>query len=1185
MMFRPVLLFFIIFILAVLFILYQLREKLAESEGFIAKYVGFDAGGNDQRSPTRNTTDAVCNQKCADLGASCPGFVMDYRTDGGRPRNNCWLKTNGANGTKMSYAPGVTTFTMNTLADFKCPNPDSMPAGDPTSDPIKSIVVADWDVAQIKSIHSSIRATNGGTSSFYISDADMPAYIQSQVSIKTPYSAVNSSSNAAIGSGTACPTPTKKWMFNDYSAIVQGYLKNNVVDYESFQKQQKLNKAGFRGIEGLTNSLVNTNITDKIIADAKNVGFTVTPDFINTYSDQIYTYVTQANSSKIGFFKKLINFGINSSDEYIKLLNEMVGSGQSPQNPKGIGFVITSYSPWIVDTLPAYGITSAATMKIFRDDINSGVYYNFGFKTPFYPTEDKQAHQVYFWYLYELTKLGIGVKEFKEFASIHSSVFNVRPDTGSKMDLNSGSWEPVKMFPTDPFLPLVSVYSTMGFQYNTGATPAESATNFKTFCATVKQLPPPQLIDKLKMFSDRMREYGMSSFMEYSVFVNYLTTTVGNVGDLVSMMKTVKTYITQISGLTIPTGSYKTGKVTLSDGSTVDIFDYKLVKWLIDNLTTNNNKYGLSPLGGIPFTRYVNNLIAQNWKFNTTVGPTTSAGAKYYESEARSVHASNKNYGAQLYNESSDPSKMIKQGFGNMQDNQGDWIGAFSDWVVSLFSSEQEGLTNNRVSDHEMLKQFGVNDADKQLPPIIKTFKDDYGVTDFNEMIYLISCLRRIGVQCTDLIPMKESDNTPCLQQLKKYRITKPNLDVFTQHMNNAGFKTWTGPFGVYTFINITSDFGVNTNALNYKQFIYMIRKFGGNFNSQTDLQSVYVLTWVCNFIGVKYDNANQIANMDFSKLPSISNKDSANRQLWKSYVNNFAYSKKDSSLEKMHAADKTDYRVYRFDNFIDNCVGRGYQLKNFDNIINRIIFPMYILNRSASSLNKYANYADLFNYVNIRNAPFMPMNNKGKMDGQYLINELQNYPDGSMYDRLVGFFFQQNDWTTDSNIWKKLIAYLDNDLMDLTKDPNYPNKDKFEMPFRVTDMMSFVYEDEMQALAGNNSAKYTELFGSDDKIIEYMMDMVTGMKSWMDDISKNLPFDSEKYNNIIPTANAIILHPIYMFRWMEKQIQENKPQCTADAMKTHTDQTKCYQKIATSQMARRRASYLDPPVKHNSSA
>ena len=1180
-MFKPVLLFFIIFILAVLFILYKLRAKISESEGFVTEYKSFDAGGNDQYSPTRDTTVSVCDAKCKSLGERCPGFVMDFRSDGGVPRNNCWLKTNGAKGSTMSYAPGVSTYTMNASANFICPGTNDITPINPSSDPSKTIVITDWDVAQINNIHSTIKGTQGNSigKSLSISDAEMPEYIQHQVKLGTPYSAVNSSAGSATGSAGGCPIPSKKWMFSSgYSGIIQGYVNNNVLNYTSFLALNNLNRVGFRGIEGL--EVGKTNITDKIIADAKSAGFTLTTDFINTYSEHIYTYVTQSNSSKDGFFKKLVSFGISSSDEYIKFLNEMVGQGQSPTNPKGIGFVITKYAPWFVDTIPQYGITNAATMKLFRDDMNKGLYYNFGFKTPFYPTVEKQGHQVYFWYLNELIKLGVGVNEFRGFSSIHKEMFSLMPNTASEMDLNSGSWEMVKLFPKDPFLKLIPVYTSMGFSYRTGATLADSEKNFRTFCITVKNMPPVQLIDKLKMFADRMREYGMSSFMEYSEFVNYLTSSVGTVANFVDTMQKAKTYINKNkSGLNIPSGNYKTGRVKLYDGRTVEIFDYQLVKYLITQMSANGNKYGVSPGQGFSFTGYVSNLNNQNWTYGNTIVPTIVSGAKYVESEVRSNTFANRTYGSIKYNESTDPSKMVIQGFDNMND-QGSFIGSFSDWVVSLFDSKQEGLTtDNKLSDRETLRQFGINDSDKQLPPIIKTFKDDYGVTDFNEMIYLISCLRRIGVQHTDLISSNNSQTVPCLKHLKRYKITQSNLDVFTSHMKNAGFKTWSGPYGLYTFIDVTREFGVNTNELNYKQFIYMIRKFGCNLSSQSDLQKIYVLLWVCSFVGVKYDNANIISNVNFKRLSNINKQDTANRREWKHYVNNFAYYIRDKALENMHGSDGTNYVTYRFDNFIENCIGRKYKINNFGDIIHRIIVPMYIMNTTTK---KYADYADLFNYVNIRNGPLIPVNDNGSLDrGQYLMKEIHSNPDKSLYGRLIQFIIQEQNLNW-NNVLTKIRTYIDNDYLSLTNGQTNP---KFEMPFKVEYMMCFVYDDEMSALVGANSSKYDEMFGSNDKIIEYMMDMVVGMKMWMADISKNKPFDSDKYNHIIPTANAIILHPIYMFRWMEKLIQENKRECTERALKKHAknnDQNKCYQTIPTSQKARRRASYVEPAVKLN---
>ncbi len=1177
-MFKPILLFFIIFIIAVLFILYQLRAKIAESEGFATQYTDFDMGGNDQYSPTQNTTVSVCDAKCKNLGERCPGFVMDFRSDGGVPRNNCWLKTTGAKGSTMSYAQGVNTYTMKASANFMCPNTNNIPEMLPQSDPTKSIVIADWDVTQIKNIHSNL--------SFNISDADMPAYIQHQVKLGTAYSTVSSSAPATTESAGGCPIPSKKWMFSSgYSDIIQGYVNNNVSSYNSFLSLHGLNIAAFQGIEGLTNGpLVSTNITNQIIADAKSSGFTLTTGDINAYIKHIHTYVKQSNSSKVGIFKKLVALGINSSDEYNKFLNEMVGSGQSPQNPKGIGFVITDYAPWFVDTLPQYGIKDSATMKLFRDDVNGGLYYNFGFKTPFYPTVEKQGHQVYFWYLSELIKLGVGVKEFKGFASIHKEMLNSMPNTASEMDLKSGSWDMVKLFPKDPFLKLIPVYTSMKFNYKTGTTPENTENNFRTFCTTVKEMPATELIDKLKRFADRMREYGMSSFMEYAEFVNYLTSSVGTVANFVDTMQKAKTYIKTKSGFKIPSGTYKTGRVKLYDGRTVEIFDYQLVKFLISELSAKDNKYGVSPGQGFSFTGYVSNLNNQNWTYNNTIVPTIKSGAKYVESEVRSKNFANRTYESIEYNESTDPSKMVIQGFDNMN-SQGSFIGSFSDWVVSLFYKDQEGLTtNNRLSDRETLRQFGIGDADKQLPPIIKTFKDDYEVTNFNEMIYLISCLRRIGVQHTDLIRSNNSRTVPCLQHLKRYKITQANLDVFTRHMKNAGFNNWSGPYGLYNFIDVTREFGVNTNELNYKQFIYMIRKFGCNLSSQSDLQKIYVLLWVCRFIGVKYDNANKISNMKFERLTDITEPDTTNPGKWKTYVNNFSYFIKDKVLEDMHTTDNTDYHVYKFDNFIENCIGRQYRINNFGDIINRIIFPMYIMNRNTK---KYEEYPDLFNYVNILNGPFIPLNDNGEVDrGQYLMKEINSNPDKSLYGRLIQFITEQPNLNLN---WDDVLiiirTYIDNDYLALTNGPINPN---FEMPFKVEHMICFIYDDEMSALVGNNSSKYDEKFGSNDKIIEYMMDMVVGIKLWMADISKVTPFDSDQYNDIIPTVNAIILHPIYMFRWMEKLIQENKTECTEKALKIHAknnNQNKCYQTIPASLSMRRRASYVEDKVGSTSAA
>jgi hypothetical protein len=185
-------------------------------------------------------------------------------------------------------------------------------------------------------------------------------------------------------------------------------------------------------------------------------------------------------------------------------------------------------------------------------------------------------------------------------------------------------------------------------------------------------------------------------------------------------------------------------------------------------------------------------------------------------------------------------------------------------------------------------------------------------------------------------------------------------------------------------------------------------------------------------------------------------------------------------------------------------------------------------------------------------------------------------------------YFTENNRGLPNPKLEKLIIEYVHTHLLYLTQQPDYPNKDKYEIPYKLQYMIAFVYPDEMDALVDptseKNSSKYNKMFGSDDKIIEYMMDMVCGMKKGLlDDIaSKPQPVKYEDYNDIIPTANAIILYPIYMFRWMEQQIQLNKPKCAANVRTTLKNQNECYQTIPTSHIAKKRASYVEPPVKLN---
>jgi hypothetical protein len=1164
---------------------------MVETEGYSTMYTDLDAGGSDQYSPMGDATVQACEDRCnafTKLGSrySCPAFVMDFRKENGKPRNNCWIKHSGINGATMSVASGVNTYNISAKLNCPAPSTSTIP---PKSNPTKEeIVLSDWDVEQIKKVHSSVRSTDN--TQFTITDSEMQSYIQAQVRLNTPYSAVNSTGSTPTTVGTnGCPsaTNTQKWMFNDYRTIIQGYVNNKTSNYADFQTQNKINgfsTIGFEPfVEGAT-ALKTTNITDKIIEAANKVGFTITVEFIREYNQHILTYTTEANQSKQAFFKKLVNLGIKSSDDYVNVLKEM---------ETGVGFVISKWAPWLVDTLPTHKVTDATTMAKFRDNMKKQIYTNFGFGKPYYPTVDKQGHQVYFWYLNELSKLGVGVYEMEGFSTIHKTVLGMQMNMSSQMDLKSNSWEMVKLFPNDPFLKLVPVYQDMKFNYKSSGTEQGNKDNFNAFCATVKQLIPPNLIDKLKLFSDRIKQYGMSSFMEYITFMNVLSSTVGTVGDLVELMNTVQKYINTTSGLKqqLP-NTFKTGKVTLSTGQTVDIFDYNIVKWFINSgLMKNNNKYGVSNNNGISFTGYVNTLNTQNWTYGNTMVTTMDANANYVESEQRGNTIANKTYSSVTYNLATDPFKMTVEKFGGMdtEEYEPGWIGRIGDWVSNLFSNDKEGLTDNTLSDHETLKQFGVSDANTQLPPILKTFRDHYEVTDFNEMIFYISCLRRVGISSVDLIPT--SGGSSCLKLLKRYRIDKLQVDVFTQHMKNAGFIQWGGPYGLKQFIINTLEFGVNQDTLNYKQFIYMLRKFGCDFSIQDNVRLLYAFMWVIKILtNIKYNDSGKLANVTFQPSKQVTDATSNEyTTYWNKYIRSFTYSKRDNALEQMHKTDNTEYSVYMVDNFVENCLGRGYHFNGaqFNEIVSSMIVPMYILNQLEVSKNKYANYPDLFKFVNINNPPFLPVNSAGT------VMNLNEYVEGTIlpshpnYNIMkdISYFIESNRDLDYSRLESLIVKYTTNNLLNLTQQYDYPNKDKYEIPYKIQDMVSYVYVNEMTALVDpdTNKSKYNEMFGSDEKIIEYMMDIVWGMKQGLDDIAKTKPVDSKKYNDIIPTANAIILYPIYMFRWMEQQIQLNKSQCTEDKLKTLSNQNQCYQTIPTSQMARKRASYVEPSVKLSS--
>ena len=1176
----PVLLFFLICILATSFLLYTVRSKLVETEGFNTKYTDLDAMGSDRRM-IPNSTVENCEKECNRYG--CPAFVMDFRQN----RNNCWIKHPGINGITMVNAPGVNTY--NISATLNCPSSQtSISKIPPKSDPKTEIVLTDWDVDQIKSVNSNYN--------FNVTDIEMPSYIKNQIQLETEYYAEdkpNTTVTTQMDVLNGCPltTVTQKWMFKDYDKMVSGYHVSGITNYATFFDIKGLDQLTqtFTTIEGFKEgangtTVQRTNVTQGLVQNNGQVTsttFVLNSTRVQEYTSQFNTYVNIANQSIQNLTTKFTKLGIKDTNDYLRLLDEMGA---------GVGFVNTEWATWFVDLLPVHNVVDATTMAKFRDNMKKGIYINFGFGKPKEPTIEKRAHEIYFWYLSELSKLGVGVYEMEGFSTTHSTMFSVKMNMSSQMEQSPKSQNLWDVFPKDPFLQLVPIYKEMGFDYKSSSTQEGNKKNFIAFCSTVNNIGVGTLIDRLKLFSDRIKQYGMSSFMEYITFMNELTSTVGTVGDLVEMMDTVKKYINETSGLKSQLGNtYKTGKVTLSNGTQVDIFDYKIVKWFINNnLMQNNNKYGVSNDNGISFTKYVTTLNKQNWTYGNTMTPTMNANANYVESEKRGNTIANKTYKSISYNPDTDPFKIkIKQPFGGMDtdDYNPGWIGQIGDWVSNLFSSDKEGLTNNTLSDHETLKQFGVSDTNKQLPPIIETFKTDYDVTDFNEMIFYISCLRRVGVSSTDLIPTPGTIS--CLQLLIKYRIDKSRVDVFTQHMKNAGFKYWGGPYGLRQFIMNTSDFGVNQDVLNYKQFVYIMRKFGCNFNISGHIELLYGFMWLFNFLlNIKYNNSGKIAPVTFQPSSNVKGaKSSEYTNMWKKYVEGFAYSKRDDDLQQMHTKDNTEYSVYMVDNFIENCLGRGYKFngQNFNQIISSIIIPMYILNKSEASKNKYPKYQDLFIYINIKNPPFLPVDTYGKvMDlGQYLWSTIMpNHPNPNIFYDIIHFILQNLNLSY-TELEKMLVDYTNTKLLNLTQQPNYPNKDKYELPYKIKDMISFVYEDEMAALVDpeTNKSKYNEMFGSDDKIIEYMMDMVIGMKQWLDDIAKTKPVDSDKYNDIIPTANAIILYPIYMFRWMEQQIQLNKPQCTEDKRKTLENQNQCYQTIPSSQMGRKRASYVEPTV------
>jgi hypothetical protein len=254
----------------------------------------------------------------------------------------------------------------------------------------------------------------------------------------------------------------------------------------------------------------------------------------------------------------------------------------------------------------------------------------------------------------------VGVYEFEGFSTIHSSKFGVKMNMSSKMAQNFKSWMLSDIFPDDPFFKLTPVYQEMGFKYNSSTTQDGNKSNFNAFCDTVNSIIAGALIDKLKIFSDRIKQYGMSSFMEYIQFVNYLTSTVGQVGNLVELMTKVQTYIKSHSGITVPESvKGKTGQVKLYTGETVEIFSYQIVKWFISSgLMQNGNLYGVSNKNGISFTGYVSTLNNQNWTYGNTMSPTINANANYVESEVRGNIMANKTYKSVTYNPDSDPSKM-----------------------------------------------------------------------------------------------------------------------------------------------------------------------------------------------------------------------------------------------------------------------------------------------------------------------------------------------------------------------------------------------------------------------------------------------------------------------------------------------------------------------------------------------
>jgi hypothetical protein len=886
-------------------------------------------------------------------------------------------------------------------------------------------------------------------------------------------------------------------------------------------------KQGFTTVleEGLTPQPTLANrVTDKINASFKitNSNAKDITQFFNVNN----TY-NAANGIDTAEFTRRLNalYGIRSSSEYNNLVKSL-----SPS----LGVIEGDMSGWMIDILPAYfGVKNKQDLDYMKSILSK--YRTFGFGPP--ALNDGNRHQRYCWYGVQLSKIGVQVREFANFSTIHVNRFGIKMDMASKpnssVNVNNDN-DVLNYYNKDVFLnQCMPAYLRMGFTYRVDTTsePA-NATAFRGFCATVNTIAGNSVPQKLNNFANILGKYAMPNYLVYMKFNrDYLSKKVGYVGDLSTIMTDIKTYLFGPSKLDMPE-VYQRLKIDanakykdVANKNQPVVLNYRVAEWFINKLGETQS-YNLNTDGN--FGEYMKSLIANKYSFHKAVKSNMiQKDAKYsqFENKKRHEAVAQPSYQSIVYDRANDPSTIaVTEGFeSSMLGSIGDNV---SEWIMRLFESTKEGLQN----DNDVLASFGVNNGHAQLPEIMRVF-EAYGVTNFEEVIFYITALSRIGCNYTNLV----NDTPPCLSLLKKYRIDKTRLDVFCRYMANMRMTSYGD---VKDFMEVTMNYGVNKTEINYKQFLFYTRVMGCDISNRSNRQFLYTMI---KYFG-KMNNYTDAINKgyDFAGFTG-SGYNASSVKMVNEYISLFKYHDKRDNLKHMNQQDSIEMKHYAFDNFASNMQFRGFTLNRMQDE-----FPIMPSMFAGNTM-----FDDML-IIN-RLPPLLPYNKNNKKMIQSINPLFEQYLQPLMKNQKVKFPTMRGI----SQFIRKMIATNPDrsgkmDERDVCiKIMNYSVIGRVlrDTHDRESMMNVALYLNPDEYLLFGNLKKiediYTkENFNSVDKIVRFMIDIACGMELHSLDIFEMKgPEEKRKignYNDGLDQINSLRLFPIFMFRRLVIACMEN---------------------------------------------